>query len=90
MPLRQSSYLYFSSGRERHVACSVAILSLLLRGLRPDQGSEGGGEVAAQQSLLRRNIQQQGQSLSAEARLQDLRRSILTADGSDKFRSSGL
>lgn len=54
--LRLCSYLYFSSGSEGHVACGIAILSLLLRGLMPHQGREGSGEVAAQQSLLRRNI----------------------------------
>lgn len=38
------------------MACGIAILSLFLRGLRPHQGREGGGEVAAEQSLLWRNI----------------------------------
>lgn len=61
------------------MACGVAILSLLLRGLMPHQGGEGCGEVAAEQRLLWRNIQQQGQSLCAEARLQDLLKSRLTA-----------
>lgn len=48
--------LYFSSGGEGHMACGIAILSLLLCGLSPDQGREGSGEVAAEQSLLWRNI----------------------------------
>ena len=41
-------YLYFSSGSEGHMACGIAILSFLLRGLSPHQGGEGSGEVAAE------------------------------------------
>lgn len=40
------------------MACGIAILSFLLRGLMPHQGSKGSGEVATEQSLLWRNIQQ--------------------------------
>ena len=43
-----SSYLYFSSGSEGHMACGIAIFSFLLRGLSPHQGREGSGEVAAE------------------------------------------
>ena len=54
--IMQFSYLYFSSGREGHMARGIAILSLLLCGLMPHQGREGSGEVAAEQSLLWGNI----------------------------------
>lgn len=54
--LRLCCYLYFSSGGEGHMACGIAILSLLLCGLSPHQGREGSGEVATEQSLLWRNI----------------------------------
>lgn len=50
------SYLYFGRGGERHVACGVAVFSLLLHGLRPHQCREGSGEVAAEQRLLWRDI----------------------------------
>lgn len=54
--LRLGSYLYFSSGSERHVACGIAIISLLLRSLSPYQGREGRSKVPTEQSLLWRNI----------------------------------
>lgn len=54
--LRLCAYLYFSSGSEGHMACGIAIFSLLLRGLRPHKGGESSGKVAAEQSLLWRNI----------------------------------
>lgn len=53
---RWCPYLYFRSGSEGHMTHCISILSLLLRGLRPHQGGEGSGEVAAEQSLLWRNI----------------------------------
>lgn len=70
--LKLYSYPHFGSGSERNMACSIAILSLFLRSLRTHQCREGRGQMAAQQCLLWRDIQQQGQSLCTEARLQDL------------------
>lgn len=54
------------------MAGRIAVLSLLLHGLRPHQCREGCGQVPAEQRLLRRNIQQQGQRLGGEARFKDL------------------
>lgn len=53
---RLCSYLHFCSGSEGNVACSIAILALLLCSLRPYEGREGRGQVASEQSFLWRNI----------------------------------
>lgn len=56
-------YLHFGGGGERNVTGGRAVLPLLLHGLQPHQCREGSGQVAAQQSLLRRDVEQQGQRL---------------------------
>lgn len=61
-------YLHFGGGGEGHVTGRGAVLSLLLHGLGPHQCGEGRGQVPAEQRLLRRDIQQQGQRLGGEAR----------------------
>lgn len=69
----QQSYPDFGGGSEGCMAGGVGILPFLQRGLRPHQGGEGGGQVAAEQGLLRGDVQQHGQGLRAEPQLQNLK-----------------
>ncbi|TNN49003.1 hypothetical protein EYF80_040765 [Liparis tanakae] len=68
-----SPHLDFGRDAQRGVARRLGVLPLLAVRLRPHQLDEVGVEVAPQQRLVRRDVEQQGHRVPVEARLQHLR-----------------
>lgn len=69
-----AQYLDPSSGREDGVVGVLLVLLLEALGLGPDQQVEVRGQVAPQQGFVGGDVEQKGESLHVEARLQDLQR----------------
>lgn len=69
-----TSDLHFSGDIEWAGAQRLHELPLLLLGFRSHQVVEVGGDVAPQQRLLREDVQQGGQRVGVEPRLQHLQR----------------
>lgn len=69
---RCTLYLDFSCDAEWAVSRRLHVLPLLLLSLCAHQTVEVGGQVASQQRLLRRDVQQHGQRVRVKPRLQHL------------------